>query len=184
MDDKQLDDLLAEKAKLKAERKAARLEKRKHKKAKREKKAAEREKLTAEMKEAKAVLVTKVKAINEEIKKIKKNYKAQKKEANAQTYQDSTEKRVRLEEIKEHKNDDILLLKNEKIDLKFEFGKKYNTLSWNLSKWTHGLRKEFNRIIWSSTANTFKYLLIVIVIVLILCGLFMLVTLAAEPIIK
>ncbi len=129
MDDKELQELVAQKAKLKAERQAARDEKRKRRKHKREVKAQEREQLNAEMKVAKVELNKQIKEINEAIKKIKAEYKEQLKVAKAQSYQDRTAKHTRLAEIKEHRSDDILVLKNKKIDLKFDFGKKYNTLA-------------------------------------------------------
>ncbi len=184
MDDRQLEELAVERAKYKAEIKAAREERKKQKKARKEAKRAEREALAIEIKQAKVELKAKIKKIKADIKSIKLKYKGEIETAKKQNYSSKLLKNERIKEIKERKYDEILVLKNEKTDLKFNFGKKYNTLIWNLTKWTHGLRKEFSRIVWSSPANTFKYLLIVVIIVLILSGIFMLVNLVTEGIIN
>ncbi len=184
MNDKQLEELAEERVKLKAEAKKARELKRKERKEKKEKKRAEREALAIELKKEKVILKTQVKEIDNKIKEIKLKFKGEFEQAKKQTYASKVLKEDKLKEIKESKHDEILVLKNEKIDLKFNFGKKYNTLAWNLTKWAHGIRKEFNRIVWSSTENTFKYLLIVLIIVLFLSGIFMLVNELVQLIIK
>lgn len=184
MNQQELETLIAEKERLKAERKAIRAEKKKQRKQKRAAKAAQREKLMAEMKQVKVEIKAETKQIKQQIKTIKETYRKDVKEAKAKTYNSKADRHLRLEEIKEHKNDEILILQNKKIDLWFDFGKKYNTLGWNMTKWWHGVRKEFYRIIWSSPGNTFKYLVIVIVIVLLLSGIFMLINLITENIIK
>lgn len=63
-------------------------------------------------------------------------------------------------------------IKNNILKEKFEFGGKYKTFSWQCLKWTYGIKKEFNRIVWSNTTNTFKYLGIIVLIIGILALLF------------
>lgn len=54
----------------------------------------------------------------------------------------------------------------------FDSGAKYKTFKWRMLKWVFGIKKEFNRVIWSTPKNTLKFLGIVIVIVLIFSLLF------------
>lgn len=104
-----------------------------------------------------------------EIKNIKLDYKQSKKEIPKKPkdeYQkllfDLREKTyVMIEEKKE-----IIY------DLEFNFGKKHNTIIWNLKKWARGVGKEFRRIIWAPPLLTIKYLGIVILIVGILSAIF------------
>ncbi len=125
-----------------------------------------------ERKESKKKLKTEIKNKKKKIKEIKKQKKQSKINATKEI-KDKKELNKRLEEIKENYTEEIIEQKNDIVQLKFDYGKKYNTLTWKLFKWAYGIRKEFNRIIWSPPINTFKYLLIIIIIVLLLSGIFM-----------
>lgn len=117
-------------------------------------------------------LKNQIKEIKNQIKTEKINYSQKIKEAKIEI-KDKNELKYRLQEIHDNRNDKIIELKDIVYDKKFDFGKKYNTLSWRLLKWVYGLRKEFNRITWSNPYNTFKFLLIILVIVLFLSGIFL-----------
>ena len=119
------------------------------------------------------------KKLKQEIKTIKleiKNERKHRKDSIKKTkneIQDKKQRALRIDEIKENSSEKVIELKNKIVQLKYDYGKKYNTTQWQLFKWMYGVRKEFNRIIWSPPSNTFKYLLIIVIIVLFLSGIFM-----------
>lgn len=137
-----------------------------------EKEEAKRQARKKEKLETKKVNKIKIKEIKKEIKTLR-NQKHQQIKQYRESINDKKELKIKIEECTDQINEQIVNLKNSIIDIKFDYGKKFQTLNWKLLKWVYGIRKEFNRIIWSSPINTFKYLAIIVVLVLILSGIFL-----------
>ncbi|MGL4951439.1 MAG: preprotein translocase subunit SecE [Mycoplasma sp.] len=133
-----------------AEKKAAR-------KAKREKK-----------KLAKLELKEEVKKLRVELKGLKEKFKTDK--SNSKSKDESSQQRdlIRIEY-----NDNKIEARNKITQLKYDFRNKYKTFGWRMLKWTYGINKEFNRVIWSSPTNTFKYLGIIIIVIAVFALLFL-----------
>ncbi len=123
-----------------------------------------------QMDEEWAIIKEKKLAYKKEIKAIKTKYKQDKKELKSTCPKDQYQEK--LYELKDNTYDEIEKIKKAIYDLEFEYGKKHNTLIWNLKKWAFGVGKEFRRVIWSPPLLTIKYLGIVILIVLILSLIF------------
>lgn len=90
-------------------------------------------------------------------------------------HKESEHKELSPEELESLKIDfykNRVNIKNNILQEKFEYGSKYKTFSWQCLKWTYGIKKEFNRIVWSNTTNTFKYLGIILLIIGLLALLF------------
>ncbi len=122
------------------------------------------------LKEEWAALKSKEKEYNEQIKNIKLDYHQKKKEIKKQ--KDKAKVRNDIYALRDDTYSQIENIKKLIYDLKFEYGKKNNTLMWNLKKWAFGVGKEFRRVMWSPPLLTIKYLGIIILIVLILSLIF------------
>lgn len=119
-------------------------------------------------KQSKIELKESIKKQKVEIVNLKNEYK--KAAADFKTKEEFTHEEAELLKLEFYKN--RVNMKNNILKEKFEFGAKYKTFSWQYLKWTYGIKKEFNRIVWSNTTNTFKYLGIVVLIIGILALLF------------
>ena len=148
---------------------------------KREEKRKLVEQRKAEKKQEKQQCDQEIKKIKIEIKNLTIEHKKQLKTLKQQYRKSRSNETV--EQIQKL-NDDYHHQKAELTDkiwtITYDFGKKYKTLIWNLKKGLLGIKKEFNRVVWSRPVSTFKYLSIIIVIIGLLSLIFFVITIIVD----
>lgn len=129
-----------------------------------------------EKKEAKKIKKQTIKEYKNELVKLKKDYHTEVEKLNKSKNKDNNEQiKETLNELNQQYINNRVLIYDKIREIRFNYGKRFNTIPWRLTKWTYGIRKEFFRIIWSSPKNTFKYLGIITIIVGFLSLIFLLI---------